>query len=72
MARNVRRTSLSEIFDPNSQYVKDLAQQFEQQYGAEFDIILRLSNKYDCCFADIDPAQLDPQDIEDYKRVKAR
>lgn len=70
MARNVRRTSLSEIFDPNSQYIKDLAQQFEQQYGAEFDIILRLSDKYDCCFDDIGPAQLDENDIKDYKKVK--
>ena len=69
---NTRRTSLSEIFDPNSQYVKDLAQQFEQQYRAEFDIILRLSNKYDCCFTDIDSAQLDETDIDDYKKVQQR
>ena len=68
---NTRRTSLSEIFDPNSQYIKDLAQQFDQQYGAEFNAILRLSHKYDCCFADIDPTQLDESDIEDYKKVKA-
>ena len=72
MARNVRRTSLSEIFDPNSEYIKDLAQQFDQQYGAEFDIVLRLSDKYDYCFADIDPNQLDETDIEDYKKAKAR
>jgi hypothetical protein len=72
MVRNVRRTSLSEIFDPNSQYIKDLAHQFDQQYGAEFDIILRLSNKYGCSFADIDPAQLDTTDLKDYRRVQAR
>lgn len=70
MVRNVRRTSLSEIFDPNSQYITDLAQQFDQQYGAEFDIVLRLSNKYGCCFADIDPTQLDATDIEDYELVR--
>lgn len=70
MVRNVRRTSLSEIFDPNSQYITDLAQQFDQQYGAEFNIILRLSNKYGCCFADIDPTQLDATDIEDYELVR--
>jgi len=72
MDGNVKRTSLSEIFDPNSQYIADLAQQFDQQYGAEFDIILRLSNKYGCSFANIDPAQLDTQDIEDYKKVQQR
>lgn len=72
MARNVRRTSLSEIFDPNSQYITDLAQQFDQLYGAEFDIILRLSNKYGCCFADIDPTQLDATDVDDYKKVQQR
>jgi len=69
---NIRRTSLREIFDPNSEYIKDLAQQFNQQYGAEFDIILRLSNKYGCSFADIDPTQLNANDIEDYEKVKAR
>lgn len=72
MAGNVKRVSLSEIFDPNSQYIKDLAQQFDKQFGAEFDTILRLSDKYDCAFADIDPAQLDDTDVEDYWKAQSR
>lgn len=72
MAKNVKRTSLSEIFNDNSQYVKDLAQQFDQQYGAEFNTILCLSEKYNCAFTDIDPAQLDSEDREDYRKAQLR
>jgi len=72
MAGNVRRVSLSEIFDDNSQYINDLTQQFDQQYGAEFEAILRLSEKYRCAFADIDPAQLDPEDVADYRKAQKR
>ena len=72
MVGNVNRVSLSEIFEPNSQYISDLAQQFDKQYGVEFDTILRLSNKYNCAFADIDSAQLDPEDVADYQKVQKR
>lgn len=66
------KISLDEIFDPNSKYIADLANTFMSQYGSEFDIIVRLSEKYGCAFADIDPEQLEDCDVDDYWRAFKR
>ena len=63
------KISLDEIFDPNSKYIADLANKFMSQYGSEFDVIVRLSKKYDCAFVDIDPEQLEDCDVDDYWRA---
>lgn len=66
------KISLDEIFDPNSQYIAGLASVFMNRYGTEFDIIMKLSEKYGCAFADIDPENLDDCDVDDYWKAFRR
>ena len=66
------KISLDEIFDPNSKYIAELADTFMDRYGAEFDAMVRLSEKYGCAFVDIDPENLEECDVDDYWRAFTR
>jgi len=66
---SVKRISIKDIDDGNSETMQRLTKTFVDRYGDILDHMADLSEKYGKPFVDIDPDDLDVEEQEIYKQI---